>query len=259
MKLFAAPKERKNQRVYYNEYHYSFWEFLKYLCIGLLIGILAVWLCYRSVWGLPFAVLFAILYVRRKKKTLIERRKNLLLFHFKDFIGALHTALSSGYSVENGIRSSLSDMRQLYGENDVIVRELRIMAAGLKLHRPVEELFADFGERSGLEDIRLFSELVAIAKRQGGSMGKVLSDTREIITQKIETAQEIDKILSSKIYEQKIMSIMPAAVILYLRMTFDGFIEQLYGNFIGVMIMTACLMVYILAYWMGRRIVHIEV
>ena len=259
MKLFAASGKRKNQRIYYNEYSYSFPELLKYLAIGMTIGCLAVWLCYHSIWGVPFAAAFAVLYARRKKKTIIEKRKNTLLFHFKDFISALHTALSSGYSVENGIRSSLSDMRQLYGDDDVIVRELRIMAAGLKLHRPVEELFGDFGVRSSLEDIRLFSELVAIAKRQGGSMGKVLSDTREIIVQKIETAQEIDKILSSKIYEQKIMSIMPAAVILYLRLTFDGFIEQLYGNPTGVLIMTACLLVYAGAWCMGRKIVKIEV
>ena len=259
MKLFAERRKRKNQRIYYNEYRYTFPELLKYLGIGLAIGLTACWLCYCSVYAAPLAVIFAVYYVRRKKKTLIERRKNLLLFHFKDFIGALHTALSSGYSVENGIRSTLNDMRQLYGEDDVIVSELKIMAAGLKLHRPVEELFMDFGERSHLEDIRLFAELVAIAKRQGGSMGKVLSDTRTIILQKIETAQEIDKLLASKVYEQKIMSIMPAAVILYLRLTFDGFIEQLYGNLVGVIIMTVCLLIYIGAFYLGRRIVRIEV
>ena len=71
---------------------------------------------------------------------------------------ALNTALSAGYSVENGIRVALSDMIGLYGENDVITNELRIISAGLSYKKTVEELFAELAERSDIDDIKLFSK-----------------------------------------------------------------------------------------------------
>lgn len=174
-------------------------------------------------------------------------------------LGALNTALSAGYSVENGIRVVLSDMIGLYGENDVITNELRIISAGLSYKKTVEELFAELAERSDIDDIKLFSEMLIISKRKGGTIGKLLNDTKNIIREKNDTLREKDKVLSSKLYELKIMSAMPAAVILYLRLTFDGFIEQLYKNAAGAVVMSICLLIYIGAYMLGKRIINIDI
>ncbi len=171
----------------------------------------------------------------------------------------MYTALRSGYSVENAVTSATEDMKALYGENDIIVREMRLISGGLKFRKPVEELFAELGERSCLEDVKLFAELLSIGKRMGGGMGKILQDTRNIICEKIGTEQEIDEQLASRRYEHKIMSIVPAAVILYLRLTFSGFIEQLYGNAAGIIIMTCALAVYAAAYYLGACMIKIEV
>ena len=56
-----------------------------------------------------------------------------------------------------------------------------------------------------------------------------------------------------------IMSLMPAGIILYLQLTSPGFLEVLYGNLFGICAMSVCLGVYVLSYWMGRRIVDIQV
>lgn len=258
---FAALKNRKNRSVKtdYNEYRFSVLEILKYGTIGAGTGAIVCWLCYHDIRSLPLAVLIMILYLRKKKKELIEERKKRLLYHFKDFLSSLNNSLNAGYSIENAIAETADDMKKLYGEEDVIVIELKIMIAGLKLRKPVEEMFYDLGERSGVEDIRLFAELLAIGKHQGGSINKILSDTRHIICEKIETEQEIDKQLAAKKYEHKIMSLMPACIIIYLRLTFDGFIEQLYGTPEGIVVMTVCLGVYAGAYALGNKIIRIAV
>ena len=41
--------------------------------------------------------------------------------------------------------------------------------------------------------------------------------------------------------------------------SFPEFLDVLYGNVAGVIIMSICLLVYLVAYEMGRRIVEIEV
>jgi tight adherence protein B len=252
-------RTEKPQRTDYSKYRYTKPELILYASVGAGIGVIICWLCYNSIYAAPVSVITCIVYLKKKKKELIKKRKNTLLYHFNDFLNALNISLGAGYSLENGIKSSLEDMKQLHGEKDVIVNELKIMASGLKIKKPIEELFRDLGERSDEDDIRLFSEMITTARKHGGGLVKVLSDTRKIINEKIETKHETEKILGSKIYEQKIMSIMPAAVIIYLRLTFDGFIEQLYGNIAGVIIMSGCLLVYMGAYYLGKKIVNIEI
>lgn len=258
---FAALKSRKNKLVKtdYNAYKFKISEILKYGAIGAAAGILVCWLCYHDFRSLPLAALIMVLYLLKKKKDLKEERKKRLLYHFKEFLSALNSALNSGYSIDNGLIETTEDMKKLYGEDDVIVNELKIMIAGLKLRKTVEELFYDLGERSGTDDIRLFAELLAIGKHQGGSINKIISDIRYIICEKIETEQEIDKQMAAKKYEHKIMSLVPACIIIYLRLTFDGFIEQLYGSFEGAVIMTGCLAAYAGAYVLGTKIVSIAV
>ncbi len=252
-------KQGRVLRIYYDKYKLSVLEILRYGTVGLAIGILVCWLCYHSIYSLPIAVIIAILYMKLKKRELIKNRKILLRDHFASLLESLHTALSAGYSVENGIKAALLDMEQMYGANDVITNELRLMNIGLGYKKTIEELFEDLAIRSDTDDIKLFAQMLVVSKRKGGTIGKLLGDTKSIICEKIDMLRERDKILTSKVYELKIMSIMPAAVIIYLRLTFSGFIEQLYQNAAGAFVMTGCLCLYAGAFVLGRRIIKIDI
>ena len=75
----------------------------------------------------------------------------------------------------------------------------------------------------------------------------------------LDVKKEIEATLAAKKSEQMIMSLMPAGIILYLQLASPGFLDILYGNPFGICAMTVCLTVYGAAYWMGKRIVEIEV
>lgn len=130
------------------------------------------------------------------------------------------------------------------------------MCVQLRLQIPVEELFEELGQRSGVEDIKNFAEVLAIAKHTGGRLDKIVEDAGRTIRERIETLQEMDAAQASRRYEQQIMSLAPVGIILYLRLSFRGFIEQLYGNILGVVFMSICLGVYLLALWIGKRMVQ---
>ena len=90
-------------------------------------------------------------------------------------------------------------------------------------------------------------------------MDKVIQTSARMLGDKIEVKKEIEATLAAKKAEQMIMSLMPAGIILYLQLTSPGFLEVLYGNLFGICAMSVCLGVYVLSYWMGRRIVAIQV
>ena len=78
-------------------------------------------------------------------------------------------------------------------------------------------------------------------------------------TYKIEVKREIDTMLAAKKYEFQIMSMVPYGIIAYMSLSFSDFMEELYGNVTGIGVMTLCLGIYVGAYYLGVRLLRIDV
>lgn len=243
----------------YEVYHFTKKEALKYLVQSLLLCAAVDYLFYKNVWVLVFMLPVPALYLKWKKRQLIRERKKKLNYQFKDALNSLSVAVQAGYSVENAVSACARDLERLYEKNDDIMEEFHYIESQQRVSVPVEELFLDFGERSRVEDIENFAAVFYTAKRTGGDMDKVIQKVARMLGDKIDVKKEIEATLAAKKSEQMIMSLMPAGIILYLQVTSPGFLSVLYGNPFGICAMTVCLGIYGLAYWMGRRIVDIEV
>ena len=250
----GKQKESPPGKIDYSRYRFSMKEKIRYGVTGALLGTGVVWLVYQRLAAMPLAFLCAVWYLRMTSKRLAEERRKTLQYHFRDFLSSLHTSMAAGYSLENGVRSAASDVKKLHGENDILAKELTGIVRQMEYQIPAEQLFREFGERSGVEDIRRFGELLIIAKRTGGNMDRILEGTWRNLCGKIDTAREIDALVAAKQYEQKLMSLMPAGVIVYLKIGFSGLMDKMYGNITGVLIMSACLGIYLAAFWLGRRL-----
>ena len=147
----------------------------------------------------------------------------------------------------------------MYDRNTDILEEFHYIESQQSVSVPVEELFLDLGERSKVEDIENFASVFYTAKRTGGDLDKVIQKVTRMLGDKIDVKKEIETTLAAKKSEQFIMSMMPAGIILYLQITSPGFLSVLYGNPFGICAMTVCVAIYGAAYWMGRKIVDIEV
>lgn len=252
----GRKKNRTAGPVDYDHYFFSLKERTRFCAQGLGIGMFIVWLCYRSFYASPLAAAIAAFYLFLKRKERIRARKMNLNWHFRDFLSALHTSLAAGYSLENGIRAAAGDIVRLYGREDTLSVELMAMLRQMDYQRPCEELFRDLGERSGLEDLISFAEVIAIAKRSGGNLNRILENTRRNLSEKIDTAKEIQAGQASREYEQKLMSLMPAAIILYVQLIFPDLLDPLYHSLPGAAVMTACLVLYGAALFLGRYLLR---
>ncbi len=247
------------RRTDFRTYHFSRRELVRYLAEGFLIGAAVVWLCYSTWIAMPAAAVVAVFYLRLKKEELGEQRRLLLTIHFRDFLSSLHTAMLAGSSLENGVRQAGADMVRLYGREDILSVEIAGIVRQLSFRQPVEALFRDLGARSGVEDIRFFGDILSITKKTGGDFSAMLHSSWRNLCEKLDTRQEIETVAAAARYEQMVMSLMPALIILYLRLTFDGFAEQMYGNLAGAAAMTAALVLYGAAFCLGRRMTTIQV
>ena len=80
-----------------------------------------------------------------------------------------------------------------------------------------------------------------------------------VLGEKIRVQREIEVCISGKRMEQMIMSLVPGGMILYIQLTSQGFMDVLYHNVFGGLVMTGCLILYLFSFWMGRKIVRISI
>lgn len=197
--------------------------------------------------------------IRRKRKELLKKKRQRLVREFTDCIGMVSGGLSAGYSMEHAWAYAQEDFAQLYGTNSDMYLELQSLNAGVKLHEPLEGLLLNFAERSGLGDIENFCQVLAFAKRSGGNQADIINHTVKQIREKYEVEQEIETTLAQKKLEQKIMNIIPLFLLSYIGISSPDFIEPLYHNPAGKLIMSGCLLVYGIAFLLSERIMEIEV
>ena len=90
-------------------------------------------------------------------------------------------------------------------------------------------------------------------------MVEIIRNASSQIGEKIDVKREVDTMLAAKRLEFRIMSTIPFVMICYLKMSFPTFMQVLYGNFVGWIVMTVCLLIYVVAYEIGKKMIEIEV
>ncbi|MGN0383756.1 MAG: type II secretion system F family protein [Eubacterium sp.] len=242
----------------YNKYLFSKKEKLVTVCTWGVLSIIIGYSFYENL--IAIFILFALLpfVMKVRKVQLIEKRKINLRNQFKDALLAISSALTTGYSIENSIREAYRDIVLLYGENADISIELKNMVCQIELNKNIENLFEDFAKRSEVEDIKYFYEILSVAKRTGGNIIEAIQNTTDNICEKIEIKKEIEIMVSSKKFEQNIMNVVPILMILYVRISSPGFLNVMYETILGKVIMTICLLVYGIAYFLSIRILRIN-
>ena len=255
LKQQASNKEPTD----YSTYKLSGKEWLWYGLQGAFLVALIGYFFYHSVLACLFLSPLLLLFLKEKAKELAKKRRQELNLQFKDAILSVSANQKAGYSVENAFREAYGDMALLYGDESCICKELRYIAQSLDNNVVLEKLLFNLGVRSHMQDIMQFADVFWIAKRSGGNMTEILSETAGTIEQKLDVDQEIQVLISAKKMEQKIMNMVPFMIISYISLTSKGFFDTLYHNLVGILIMTVCLLVYLTAYKLSKQMVEIEV
>ncbi len=252
--------EKPKALILYQEYFFSLAELLRYLMEGCVVLGLVSQICYDSFLLFGIGILpFLYWYLLRKKRTLCERRKQTLTRQFREVILAVSSHLQAGFSLENAFQEAYRDICLLYGRDSLMAKELVWVLRRVDNNEALEQGLLQLAERSEIEDIREFAQSICIAKHSGGELRSIILRTATMIGDKQEVRREIETIMSEKRMEQRIMQAMPFVLIVYLSLTSPGFLDGLYHNAVGILLMTGCLIVYVLAGILAEKILQIEI
>ncbi|GAB4263338.1 type II secretion system F family protein [Thermincola ferriacetica] len=259
-KAILAENPAATDLIDYNEYHMARQEKTKYTIIAAIV-LFVIGLIFFS--KLIIAFIFSLggfFYPKYKVQDLITKRKAELQLQFKDALYSLTSSLGVGRSLESAFKTALNDLRVLYpDENTYIIKEFGYICRKIELNEPVETALLDFAERSGLEDIKNFAEVMVICKRTGGNLVQVVKNTSAILSDKIEISQEIELLFTKQKYEQKILNIMPIVFIGLVKFGGSGYMDSLYTSIKGYLLMALALGILIAASVVSKKIFDIKV
>lgn len=243
----------------YRRYILSVRENVQCILVALALTAVIAWLFYRSCWGMVLCPIIWIFYRKYYRMEQIGKRKEKLLEEFKDCMQAVSAALLAGYSMENAWREAEKELLELHGEDSLMFMEVQQINAAVRMNESIEKLLAEFAGRTGCEEIESFSEVFSFAKRSGGDFAKIIRTTVTKLVGRIEVEREIATVLAGRKLEGKIMNVMPLFILLYLTLTSGDFLNVLYGNLLGIIIMSTALGIYAAAIYLSERILDIQI
>lgn len=209
-----------------------------------------VFLCF-----LPFFVFFQ----EFEKKKKIKERKNLLSLQFNEMLQTMITALKSGTSLERAVLLTKTALGEIYDKGEMIIKEIDLIERGLGMNIPIENLFLEFGKRSGVEEIKEFSEVLAVSKRTGGNVIKAMENTASFLIEKKELEGEIKALISGKKMEGRAMGFILPGMLFYINLAMPEVSKSLYHGVIGKMTMTGIFVGYLICLFWFDKISEIKV
>ena len=234
-------------------------DILQAAIIGAGFTMITAYLFYENLLALIILSPLGILCAKRQLSAIRQRKVYELRTQFKDAMMAVSFSLNVGYSLENSFSEALHELRTLYSSDSMIVKEFSIIVNRIGRNEKLENVLYDFAQKSEIDDIRYFAEVFKYARTSGGDMISIIKNTVRTISEKIETENEIQVVISAKKMEQKIMSVVPFIIIGYLKLTSADFIAKLYNNIAGILVMSVCLILYIAAVGLSKKIVDISI
>lgn len=241
----------------YHIYHMKLQDRIMAALIGTAIGIVVIFVFFRN---LPIALAAGVILMFPAQKFYRDykrkKRQKELLLQFKDLLESLATSYSAGQNTQGAFRDAKADMVSIYGEKADITAEIEQIVNGIANNITPETLLSNFAARSGLEDVESFANVFEVVNRQGSNLKDVISDSREIINDKIEIEMEIETMLQANKNELNIMIVMPLVIVASISGL--GTMTIASNTPFNVVLKLICIGVFGAAYFMGRKIVDIK-
>ena len=189
-----------------------------------------------------------------KKKRLFRLRTQ-----FFDLLEAMSVSMRAGSPSFKALQSARNDLTMIYPENSDIITELDFIILKFNNSVPLSESFADFAQRSGLEDVASFASIYATIEGKSSRADEIVRETQQIIADKMEIEMEIETMMTAAKSEVNIMLFMPLVILGIIGYAGAGFMDAIYTTVIGRVVATGGLIVFIISFIMAKKFSNVQI
>ncbi|MCL2356944.1 MAG: type II secretion system F family protein [Defluviitaleaceae bacterium] len=232
------------------------------ILIGIAAYLAAVgvfWLFYRHIF---IAVVFALPVFPAAVNISISHTKaarlKKLLGQFQSMLESLTVSLQAGNTELTAFENAHEDMKLMYSEESDIAKETQQIVAKFNHGISIGEALTDFANRSGLEDIKLFAMIFMSVEGKGDKAREIVTRTQKVLSDKISIQAEIKTLSSGAVMEINVMVFIPILIVAVMGFMGGELMEGLF-TFGGRIASTVAILMFIGAYFLGKKIADIKV
>ncbi|MCD7751930.1 MAG: hypothetical protein LUI10_09375 [Lachnospiraceae bacterium] len=252
----------KRRIKYYEDNMTKVQHIAAYVIFAILIGAI-FYIYYHSVIAAVIGgVILGVFQEKNYAGSVMRKRQNNLRLQFKEFLDIISISISggSGQTMENAIRGSIRELKMMFNEDSDIVREISLIVSDFDhANIPMTQGFQELGERSDVDDITSFATIYKTIEGKSSDFGYIVSQTRDIIKDKVEITQEIETSISSAKSEAYMMLVLPLVLIVLMTSMGSGFLDSMYSGIAGRGSATFGLVCTLASYVIATRATEIQV
>lgn len=270
--LSATNIPTYNYKVYYMKPTEKLLYFLIAFAVGAIVGYLFYGGIGKDEFGEPTMLTYilnvviscsvgiaaGIMFLPIRTKQIISKKQSVLKLQFRDMLESLTTSLGAGKNVTDSFKTIYDDLKVQYEEDAYILKELEIIISGMANNIDVEDILEDFGRRSGIGDIESFANVFRICYRKGGNIKDTIRSTHEILSDKMEIAEDIETVVTGSKNEQNIMVVMPILLIGMIKLMSEDFANN-FTTPTGIISTTIAIGMFVASYFIGKAVLNIKV
>ena len=260
----------------YKVYYMSKFEKVAYFLIAFLVGATCGYLFYGGIGKDEFGeattltrildivvpiivgTVFGKVFLPIRVRQILDKRQRMIKRQFRDMLESLSTSLNSGKNVNDAFMSVQQDLALQYNEDAFIHNEMKVIMSGIRNNQDIEVLLYDFGRRTGIKDIIMFASIFRISYRKGGNIKEIIQNTNDIMRDKFDIEEDIETSMTSGKSELSMMLVMPIVMIGIFKVMSPEFGSN-FATPAGIVAVTISLVIYIVAYSLGKKIMEIKI
>lgn len=251
----------KKKLINYNECQWNgIQHILIYISMVLLSTIVLMLFYHNIVISLIIGFIVGIFLKKMLIQSVINKRKKQLRLQFKTFLESMTVAVRAGQNELVSMQSALDDLKLTYNtENDIIVEIDHIIKAYRNADIPLSDLFLDFGNRSGIEDIKTFGTIFMVISGKSDNFATIINQTQQIISDKIEIESEIETSITSVKSELYMLFVMPILMVAMMSSMGGDMMEMLFTTTTGWIISTVAIVIFVASFLIAQKITDIKI
>ena len=260
----------------YNVYYMSVVEKVIYFLLAFVVGAAIGYLFYGGIGKDQFGrstivtyvldiiicttigMIAGIMFLPIRTEQIIKKRRNELRIQFRELLESVSTSIGSGNNVMNAFSSAYKDLSVIYDEDAFIINEVKLILDGFANNIAIEYTLRDFAFRSGILDIQNFADVFETCYGAGGDIKDVVKSTYDIISEKMEIEMDIATTITSSKTELTTMTFMPIVLIGLIKLSNPESAAN-YTTPTGIISTTVAAIMFVAAYFVGRKVMDIKV
>ena len=244
---YVDYKPAKKERIKY--YIYS--------SVGLfVVGILF----YNSLIVAVILAMLSIPFERYYRRYLVEKYRQRMGVEFKDMLTSMSASFAAGRHMTEAVFEARDNLLLIFPNDSPINVELKDISTRLanKAEKERDILF-DFAKRSQNTDIQSIVDVYYTCLTTGGDIINAVNRATEIIIDKMSIRRELETLTAQKKFEAKILTFIPLVILFFLRINSPDYLDSLYGNPLGIIIMTIAIICLGISFVWSNKIMDVKV